>query len=163
MKLHEIAKKVPDGSYVAVRYDEESKDALYEFAKNLNLPNLLPKEKYHTTLIYSRKYNPNIKIDQSLYPLKVKGNELHVFETQDNKRAAVMKFDSKELVERHNFLMSEYQLEYDYDEYIPHITLSYDIGDMDLDFSGEFPTMVVVEEYKEDLILDWQNKEDTND
>lgn len=160
MKLYEIAKKVPDGSYVAVKYDDESRDKLYEFAEKLNLPNLLPKSKYHTTLIYSRKYNPDIKEDQSLYPLKIKGKELHVFDTQDNKRALVMKFDSPELVERHNFLMSEYQLQYDYDEYIPHITLSYDIGDMDVDFSGKFPIMTVTEEYVEDLIFDWQNKKE---
>jgi len=160
MKLCEIAKKVPDGSYVAVKYDDESRDKLYEFAEKMNLPNLLPKSKYHTTLIYSRKYNPDIKEDQSLYPLKIKGKELHVFDTQDNKRALVMKFDSPELVERHNFLMSEYQLQYDYDEYIPHITLSYDIGDMDVDFSGKFPIMTVTEEYVEDLIFDWQNKKE---
>lgn len=160
MKLYEIAKKVPDGSYVAVKYDDESRDKLYEFAEKMNLPNLLPKSKYHTTLIYSRKYNPDIKEDQSLYPLKIKGKELHVFDTQDNKRALVMKFDSPELVERHNFLMSEYQLQYDYDEYIPHITLSYDIGDMDVDFSGKFPIMTVTEEYVEDLIFDWQNKKE---
>ncbi len=160
MKLYEIAKKVPDGSYVAVKYDDESRDKLYEFAEKLNLPNLLPKSKYHTTLIYSRKYNPDVKEDQSLYPLKIKGKELHVLDTQDNKRALVMKFDSPELVERHNFLMSEYQLQYDYDEYIPHITLSYDIGDMDVDFSGKFPIMTVTEEYVEDLIFDWQNKKE---
>lgn len=160
MKLFEIAKKVPDGSYVAVKFDDESRTRLYEFAKELKLPNPLPKEKYHTTLIYSRKYNPDIEVDQSIYPLEIKGNSLTVFNTQDEKRAAVIKFHSPELVARHNHLMSEYQLEYDYDTYIPHITLSYDIGDMELDFSGEYPTMVVTEEYGEDLIFDWQNKKD---
>ena len=159
MKLHEIAQKVPDGSYVAVKYTDESRDILKKFVDELDIPNQLSRSKYHTTLIYSRKYNPNIEVDQSKYPIELVGKELTVFPTQDGKRALVMKFDSPELVDRHNYLMSEYDLTYDYDEYVPHVTLSYDIGDLTYDhFDGTLPTVTVHDEYVEDLIFDWQNK-----
>lgn len=84
-----------------------------------------------------------------------KPTELHVFETFDKKRALVIKLDCPYLEERHKYLMQKYNLEYDYDEYIPHITLSYDIGEMEVPKDVKFPEFFRIQaEYKEDLNLE---------
>ena len=73
----------------------------------------------------------------------------------------MLKLDSSDLRERHEFLMKEHKATYDFPEYIPHITLSYDIGDFDintLDIEDlDDIDFQVIEEYKEDLNLDWKN------
>ena len=161
MKLNEIAKKVPDGSYVGVRFDKETKKAIKELMLELKVPNRISSDKLHSTIIYSRKYVPELKANNDLYPIKAKGIDLHIFDTQDKKRALVMKLDSRKLVDRHNEIMAEYQTTYDFPEYIPHITLSYDCGDFDPStYTGKLPAVTIEEEYVQDLILDWQNKKD---
>ena len=50
--------------------------------------------------------------------------------------------------------MQKYDLTYSYDEYIPHITLSYDIGDFDISKLNvkDLPSNFTINtEYKEDL------------
>lgn len=83
---------------------------------------------------------------------------MEVFNTQDNKRCLVIKLESEYLTNRHKELMKNYpSLTYDYPEYIPHITLSYDIGDFDiseikLNESTTLPMFFnIITEYKEDL------------
>ena len=84
-----------------------------------------------------------------------KPTELHVFETFDKKRALVIKLDCPYLLERHKYLMQKYDLTYDYNEYIPHITLSYDIGEMEIPKDVKFPKFFRIQaEYQEDLNLE---------
>ena len=55
--------------------------------------------------------------------------------------------------------MDKYELTYDYPEYIPHITLSYDIGDTILPKNVEFPKFFrISSEYQEDLNLNKKYK-----
>lgn len=68
--------------------------------------------------------------------------------------------DCQYLSDRHNEIMDLYEATYDYPEYKVHVTLSYDIGDIDikdLKIDG-FPKINIVKEYYNELILDWQNK-----
>lgn len=158
MKLNEIAKK-PDGTYVGVKLDKESCKKIKELCKELDVPNRVPTDKMHSTIIYSRKHVPELKADNSKYPMIGTPTELHIFNTQDNKRALVLKLKCPKLVDRHNDIMSEYQTTYDYPEYIVHVTLSYDCGEFDpSSFDGNLPDVVFVSEYVQDLVLDWQNK-----
>ena len=163
MKLNEIAKKA-DGTYVGTNIDKESKDRIKRLVLELGVQNGIRSDKMHVTLIYSRKYVPTLKAETSPYPMKAIGSSLEIFPTQDDKNALVMKLKCDELIDRHNQLMSEYQTTYDYDEYIPHITLSYDCGDFDpTSYTGEFPLVTITDEYVEDLVLYWQNKEKKHD
>lgn len=159
MKLNEVAKKAADGTYMAVKFDKDTCDALKEFVEKLKVPNRIARDKLHTTIIYSRKHAPDLKANNDLYPIKAKGKELHIFQTQDKKNALVLKLDCDKLLDRHNEIMAEHQTTYDFPEYIPHITLSYDCGDFDPEaYEGDLPKeLVIAEEYVEDLVLDWQN------
>jgi len=68
----------------------------------------------------------------------------------------VLKVESDWLLKRHDYLMVVHDAIYDYPEYIPHITLSYDIGDMP---QPEFPNGIKPKlhldiEYAEELSLE---------
>lgn len=158
MKLNEIAKQA-NGTYMAVKYDKDAAEAIKELSNTLKVPNPLSREKMHTTIIYSRKHAPDLKANNDLYPIIAKGKELHIFPTQDKKNALVLKLECEALVNRHNEIMAEHQTTYDFPEYIPHITLSYDCGDFKPDdYTGELPQeLTIIQEYVEDLVLDWQN------
>ena len=62
--------------------------------------------------------------------------EFDVWETSPTQgaktRCLILKIDCPELVARHKELMDEHEATYDYPVYQPHITLSYDIGDLDI-------------------------------
>ena len=149
--------KEQKGLYVAVKYNQSAGDDLLDFIKKYNIPSTMKSEDFHTTLICSRKFADIKELEDDLVDSEIvaEPTELHVFETFDKKRALVIKLDCPYLEERHKYLMQKYDLEYDYDEYIPHITLSYDIGEMKVPKDVKFPELFRIQaEYKEDLNLE---------
>ncbi len=157
--LRESEKEKQDtkGLYVAVKYNQSAGDDLLDFIKKYNIPSTLKAEDFHTTIIYSRKFADIKELDDDMEDSEIiaKPTELHVFETFDNKRALVIKLDCPYLDERHKYLMQKYNLTYDYEEYIPHITLSYDIGDLEIPKDVEFPEFFRIQaEYQGDLNLE---------
>ena len=157
------------GVYLAVKYTQSNEEDLILYIKDNNIPSTLTKDDIHSTVIYSRKY-ADISINDiedlgSAEPLK-----FHIFETQEDKRALVILLKSEYLENRHKDLMKEHNLTYDFKEYLPHITLSYDIGDYDiskLDIKDLPKHLTINTEYKEDLDLDKSytdvsNKDTTN-
>lgn len=142
------------GVYVAVKYNQSTCDDLLEFIKEYKIPSSLKAEDFHTTLIYSRKWDDidDLNDDMGDSEIVAYPKELHVFETFDNKRALVILLDCPYLDERHKYLMQRYSLTYDYPEYIPHITVSYDIGDTEIPKDVKFPKFFRIQsEYQEDL------------
>lgn len=158
------------GVYLAVKYTQSAAEDLMSYIKDNNIPSTLTKDDIHSTVIYSRKY-ADISINDEgedlgyAEPLK-----FHIFETQEDKRALVILLKSEYLENRHNNLMKEHNLTYDYEKYLPHITLSYDIGDYDiskLDIKDLPKHLTINTEYKEDLDLnksytDVSDKDKTN-
>ena len=153
MSFREFLKEDEKGVYVAVKFDNESNKSLRKIIEDYDIPSTLEDEDFHSTIIYSRK-NGNFKVNEKLSEIAVP-LKFHIFETQENKRALVVLLDCEYLKERHNELMEKYNLTYDFDEYIPHITLSYDIGDMEVPKDVEFPEkLTIITEYREELDLD---------
>lgn len=151
------SEKVQRGVYVAVKYNQSAGDDLLDFIKKYDIPSTMKAEDFHTTIIYSKKYADIQDLDDDMGDSEIvaKPNELHVFETFDKKRALVIKLDCSYLLERHEYLMRKYNLTYEYPEYIPHITLSNDIGEMEIPKDVEFPEFFRIQgEYKEDLNLE---------
>jgi hypothetical protein len=167
MKLEEIMKLMEDadqkGTYAGTYFDNDTVEAIRAYVAENKIPKPVNMDKLHTTLLYSRKYLPNYeaagRYDEPMIGTPL---ELVVWKTQgDGDKAPanclVMKYDCPELVQRHKDLMREHGATFDYDEYTPHITLSYDIGDMDIggmpDIKDAIVRVVVAEEYGEDLNL----------
>lgn len=170
MKLQNLYEKKQSekGTYAGVSFDEETLKKITNFIKENKIPNAVPADKLHTTLLYSRKYLPDYKAQGEIDPPYVgTPKEFDVWESQEDNngektKCLVLKYSCKELEKRHEYLMDEHDATYDFDQYRPHITFSYNIGDLDvseLDPSS-IGDIVIVKEYQEDLNLNWA-KENT--
>lgn len=148
------------GAYVGVRFDKASLEMLQDLQKMYKIPDPTPIKDMHATVIYSRvpvdfpiRNEVNEKIDRQV--------QFHVFNTRDGKRALVLKLKSDYLTQRHD-LGTELGATYDFPDYIPHVTLSYDVGDKQFStkpFKLE-KELVIAKEYKEDLNLNWKQSKD---
>jgi hypothetical protein len=147
-----IEDKLTKGTYVGLKFSNETVDSIIKVAKSLNIPNVVTTNDIHCTLMYSRNYLEGYEAPREVSYETLIAN----FETfGQNKEILVIKLISQDLSNRHKFLMKEFNGTYDYDKYIPHVTLSYNIGDFDInsidinDFNGI--DFTVIKEYSEDL------------
>ena len=161
-----LKEEATKGSYAAVNFSKATVKRLVKFCVDNNIPNPLKPHKFHTTLLYSRKYLPDYEAQGALdEPWVGKPFRFDVWKTQPKKdggepsRCLVLIYKCKELEARHKKLMSDHDATYDYDNYHSHVTLSYDIGTMKIaglvDKIGDIGNIEIVEEYGEDLQLDW--------
>lgn len=150
------------GTYVGVKLDDSSLDSLVEFAKSNDIPNPLKRSDFHSTVVYSRKHLPDFdpvgNIDE---PWIATPKGFDVWESKPNAYkdestfCLVMEIDCPDMVKRHDHAREDHGATYDFDEYKPHITISYDVGkDFDksnLEWSGE--PLKISNEYSEELNL----------
>ena len=150
MKLGEII-ETGKGTYAAVRFDNETVKNLKRYVKENGIPN--PNTDWHTTLLYSRKHLVNYKPTKK-YATMMEGVAKD-FELYDDGKVLALNFSCPPLYQRHHKLMLEHGATYDYDQYRPHVTLSYDASNVNIDELPEidFPIRIVGE-YSEDLELD---------
>jgi hypothetical protein len=159
VKLEEIMltedKKKSNGTYVGVRFSKKTNDAIKKFIEYNDIPNMDSIEDnggIHTTLIFSRKvlkdFKPKGKVN---IKAKAKGFK----KIGEKGKALVMELNSPELVKRHKEIRRKYGATHDWDEYIPHITLSTKHEDFDEKTLPKFTAPIeVVKEYTEFLELD---------
>jgi len=165
MRLTELKNNKKPGTYAAVQFDDTTVEKLQEFMKNNNIPNKITPKKMHCTLLFSQKHLPNYKpLGKLDPPLEGKPSKFEVWQSQpdengDKANCLILGFDCKDLVNRHLKLMDEHDATFDYDEFKPHVTLSYDIGDMKIDELPKGPDVVdkilINNEYGNDLDPNW--------
>lgn len=151
MKILEIlTEESKPGLFVGVRFTSETEVALLNWIKENNIDQPTPREEFHSTLVSSKvkkfpweakKYSPPLKIDPSSYKLEMFGVDKNVL---------VLTFNSPELEKKHLMTRKKYNLDWDFDEYEPHMTLSYD-GNNTIDGlkSPTFP-LYISHEYTQD-------------
>lgn len=146
------------GSYVGVRYSEQSLKMLKDLQKMYQVPNPTPVKDMHTTVAFSRN-KIDFPIEKKISQFVSREVSFHVFKTGSGKRALVLKIKSDYLKSRHE-LANELGATYDFPDYIPHITLSYDIEERNFtkkSFKLE-SDLEIVSEYGEVLDLNWKPK-----
>lgn len=168
MKVSELIMETPKkGTYAAVNFSDKTKKAVQNYIDKNDIPNPLNSDKFHTTLLYSRKhlpdYEPKGEYEESLVgtPTGFEKWPSQPDEDGNVSMCLVLKFDCPELTQRHHDLMDEHQATFDYPEYKTHITLSYNVGDLQCADLPDFPeNLEIVGEYGDDLNLNWA-KENT--
>ncbi len=146
-------KEFGKGLYVAAKFSESTLDALENLQRELKIPNPVPRDKLHSTIVYSRVYVP-YKVASGSFEIANSGS-FTIFETQDGSRALVLELESDYLTARHNYAKA-LGASYDFPDYRPHITMSYDVGP--ISFNGTFNIPIVLDrEYSEELNLDWKD------
>jgi hypothetical protein len=152
------------GTYAALRFSSETIEKLLEYIRNNDIPKGLDKDEFHSTLLYSRKflpeYKPIGKLETSLIAtpinMEIWPSPPNAFKKEET-NCLILKYECDDQVNRFDTLMDEHEATYDYDEYKPHTTLSYDIGDLqleDLDDVNTIGNLEIIEEYGIDLDLD---------
>ncbi|AIX12132.1 RNA ligase [Citrobacter phage Moon] len=138
------------GLYVAAKFSEQTLDEIENLQRDLKVPNPVPRHKIHSTICYSRVNVPYV-VSTGSFEVATKGH-LEIWDTQDG-RTLVLVLDSEYLKFRHQYARA-LGATHDFDDYTPHITLSYNVGPAH--FEGEVQVPVVLDrEYKEPLKLDW--------
>lgn len=168
LQLIEEKEENKPGTYAGVRFCDDTVNRIKTFIEENEIPQPVPDEKLHSTVLYSRKHLPDYQAAGDLeQPYEGTPTEFDVWESQPDEEGVtsnclVLQYDCDPLVERHNSLMQEHGATFDFDEYRPHVTLSYDVGDLDL--SNLNPSNIgpinIVNEYREDLNTNWA-KENT--
>ena len=117
-----INENFENGVYIEVEVDKKSKELIKEYCKENNIPT---NDDYHCTIIYSKKKFVG-KIEKKDINIKTKAEEIVRFDNPDEEiYALALKLKSKDLEDLHKFYMEKYNFIFDYDKYIPHLTLSY--------------------------------------
>lgn len=145
------------GTYSAIKFSDESVELLHQKLTDLNIPNLVPKDDIHSTLMYSRIFLPEY---EATLPKEITGESYSVAGYElfgDSRNILVLLLNAPSLVDHHLEIMSKYKGSYDYPEYIPHVTISYDVKDFcldnfDLNYFSDLRFVPVIE-YSEPLDL----------
>lgn len=150
------------GTYAGYKLEPNSARRLLEFCRK-KLPQnvILPKEDdLHCTLLYSRKHLPNYKPARYLrHYAKVLRYEVFG-DPNEEKGCLVAVISCQSIIDRHKFLMKEHGGTYDYNNYIPHITIAYDFPkSTDLSILEVYQEKIELgNEYVEKLDFDWIDK-----
>ena len=152
------------GVYIAVKYNLYSILKINEIAEHYKVPNIIPLDKFHTTLIYSKKATPNVEIKNKVSYIALP-DKLDIWESQSGSKSLVLTLKSKHLIDRNKELTDKYNFISDYSKYIPHITISYSIEDWNridemqtyLTNNKIYNIMSITSEYKDEIQADWSD------
>lgn len=155
MKLSDIVQ--PIGLYVGLRVLDPTNVALYAHCQAHGIP--VKKSEFerrlHTTLIYSR-VAAKIKPDPEITKHHASFVAYDIFTGRNNENVLVLRLNAPSVVARHLALMSKHKLTYDFPEFLPHITLSYNYPSTDVAGIPPFNLPIILgEEYTEDLDFSW--------
>lgn len=149
-----------NGSYVDMKFSEDSLDKLMAVQRAIGLDNPTPRDKMHVTLMYSKKPSSDHyhKNDKSI---KVKNRyRLEWFGPEQDVLVLVIE-DDEELQKRHAELRA-YGMQHSYDEFTPHVTLAYNQAQKELPSIEELNigSLKLVGEDIAELDLNWKEKLD---
>ena len=156
--LTEKAKKAP--MYVKRDVSQSSVDNIKKLAKSLGVESVV--DDMHVTVCFSRE-------DVDWGKAEADSNDITARVTGlkwlgDDSECLVLTLEpSDELIERHDYYRN-LGASWDYDGYIPHVTLSYEAKDLDIDVDQDLDLVISLQpEDIEDLDLDWKDKVEEDD
>lgn len=127
----------PHGTYAEVLPSSKSLRIIEKIIQKLGIENPTPSSEIHCTVTYSRKPCPGLIDYNPDLPVSAKIRGFRIFPLQAGGFCLVLDLDSDDIHELHNYAI-DMGCTYDYDEYYPHVTLTYNwsnnqIPKLDLD------------------------------
>lgn len=115
------------GIFSAVKFDKKTTQKIVEFQKINNVKNPISQKDLHTTIIFSPdKYILDYPIEKHL-DIKAKVVGFEKWRMNNGNYCLVVLLDCDFLNERFEKLSKQFGIKNPYDEYKPHVTLSYDV------------------------------------
>ena len=155
--------KAGTGTYAAVTFSESTVASLADLQEKLEIPNPLDSSDFHSTLLYSRVPLPNYVAQGELSPVVTSDTEdftLQIWPSNGGeKNVLVLTYPCEWLSNRWESVMKEHGATWDFPDFTPHVTLSYDVGDWKpkeqiVQFTSKKP-IAIVNEYSKPLDEDW--------
>ena len=107
------------GTYSFVTLDEQTKQQIIKYLLLCNIPNPVPIEELHCTLLNTTDIiNDYLPIYTYNHPLIGTVNGLQIWKTQLDKNCLVLVFDCPDLHDRYNLLVKEHSINTVYSKYI---------------------------------------------
>ena len=156
-----LMEKIIPGVFIGIKLSEKSLDDIEQFIKDQHVPNPVARDDIHITMIYSKKSFP---MDEWEQPKQIKeyAKPIKFDFFGEDKTCLVVLLDSPFLIDRNAQIVKQYGAISDYDEYQPHVTLSYDCTNCNLDFI-RFPINIeLVQEYATSLDDDWTGTKESD-
>lgn len=145
------------GTYVGLRVLNPTNDLLYKHCKEAGIPvkQSMFDDRLHTTVIYSRKHCPEVTVDtKRRHIAKFAGYD--IFTGKKGEHVLVMRLNAPSVSEKHERIMAEHGATYDFPQFHPHITLSYNYSDNSVMGIPPFKHDIILGlAYVEDLDLNW--------
>jgi hypothetical protein len=153
------------GRYIGIKFTPDSKRELKNIIDNEGIPNYTDTDDLHSTIAYSKGSNiPGYQVAGKMEkPVEAEIDCFDIFKDQSGKNCLVAKLNAPDLEQLHN-KTREHGATHDYDEYIPHVTLSYDAGDINNDLLNKLTKkykgtkIFGEEEYDSEIIKNWADK-----
>jgi len=141
-----------NGTYAGLGLYNQSAKALQVFSQFYNFENPVPLAYYHCTLLHSRTFLPNYSAAGTLE----RGHKATPLWFRRWGTDIVLVLFSNSIQQRHKSLMEEHNGTYDYPQYKPHITLSKNEPDINIEKLNQnmhlLPDRIFFNnEYQEDL------------
>ena len=133
MRLAQLFEDTTPGTFVGLRLTHESNAQFTDWLAQTGVVDPNPPDLHHVTLILGKdkkldhtpiRYTPVIQADPSTYEIAHYGPDEDI---------PVLKFKSDILYKRHMKLRAKYDVEWDFDDYTPHLTLSYEPQRVDVE------------------------------
>lgn len=151
-----MSKQHVTGSYFAVKFSEMTKNEIIKYVERYEIPNPTHRDLLHATVMFASDILTEPSPEGLIVPMiQGKFKCFSIWNTKPTDdgtiyNCLVLKFLCPALIWRHKYLMSRHYPDIEYQQYIPHITLSYDIGDMSIYHLPAFEGLIeIVEEYHE--------------
>jgi hypothetical protein len=119
--------------YVFATLTEESAIAIADWCDLMSVPNPVPPGELHVTILQTLDPMDGFtSIGPLPYLVEAQVNTPTVWETSEKKRCLVLPLLAAPVVDRHTMLSERYGSSSVFTKYIPHITISYDLGNVDV-------------------------------
>ena len=136
------------GTFVGAKLTPDTEARLMDWLARTGMQNTTPREDLHITIAGNKtrqfpwkpKEYPPLEIDPASMGLELFGA---------NQDTLVLTFDSPELAERHQWARDTYGMDWDFEEYRPHITLATGVTGLPKEMpEPDFP-LFIAREYSE--------------
>ena len=161
--LQYIKESQGKGTYIKLVPSLESREAISKIATSFNVPNQIIADELHTTIVFSRKwFDPGFSLNECSIDATINGYKL--FPNDDGTACLVLTLFCAEVHTKHEYYKDIYKATFDYPDYTPHITLSYEVPLGYVLYQSIIDSFdIVTFEYEvvEELDLNWKDKVET--
>ncbi|RYF11003.1 MAG: hypothetical protein EOO77_20345 [Oxalobacteraceae bacterium] len=125
MRYSELTESPSTGVYVCAKYDKDTRERLADLVREHKIDNPIPSTEYHTTIVYSK--SPVYWKAEHDVGKTARATRWEVWPShKSGKQVLVLHLESNYLTTRFDLAMSR-GASYDFPDYKPHISFSYDI------------------------------------